>query len=544
MRGRQETVAPVAIPVREEIPRRSLFHVLVLATLSLPASLRGQEVPSLSRGPYITELTESAVRVVWNTTSEFTDTLRLLPLDGGSPLRLSDEGPTSLHALRIEGLTPATEYQYEIWRGDAIVVGGDTFRFRTSAPAGTGTVRAVVIGDSGDLDVNGENLQRGVTALLERLDPELFLHTGDLLYNGSIDEVVFEEYASLFRRIGFAPSRGNHRLIPIGEWFDLFWPPPISGSLPPVTLPEDVCPLGLLDARFLPNPREGAFYSFDRGPVHITCLDFHSQANVTSCGPQLQWLVDDLRAADSRGMPWKVLVFHDPVYAVGPNGPRPGHENNLSDMRARVPPIAEEHGVDLILNGHDHLYSASYPIREGRTVSAWQDPVFDSPDAPVYVVTGGGGTRLYPVLSNALDHTLMRHAESVHHAVVFDASPERLEVSAVRTDDTEIDRFVLTKAPRPEAGFQRGDVAADGNVDLADAVETLAVLFAGTPPACPQAFSFVADVNGDGAVEIADAIGLLGWLFLGGPPPVAPFPKCAPIDGVDAEHCLETSCRL
>ncbi len=44
-----------------------------------------------------------------------------------------------------------------------------------------------------------------------------------------------------------------------------------------------------------------------------------------------------------------------------------------------MPRLFRRRGVDLVLNGHDHLYTVTKPLRKIR-----------------YVVTGGGGKDLYP----------------------------------------------------------------------------------------------------------------------------------------------------
>jgi hypothetical protein len=88
-----------------------------------------------------------------------------------------------------------------------------------------------------------------------------------------------------------------------------------------------------------------------------------------------------------------------------------------------------------------------------------------------------------------------------------------------------------------ETRFKRGDVNADKNVNIADAVFVLSHLFGGTgvTPTCMKS----ADTNDDGSVNIADAIYLLGFLFGGGNRPPDPFSACG-VDGKpDALTCVK-----
>ncbi|MCZ6794118.1 MAG: hypothetical protein O7J95_10960 [Planctomycetota bacterium] len=69
--------------------------------------------------------------------------------------------------------------------------------------------------------------------------------------------------------------------------------------------------------------------------------------------------------------------------------------------------------------------------------------------------------------------------------------------------------------------FLRGDAAADGAVDITDAVFTLNHLFlGGRAPDCQDA----ADADDNGDLDITDAVYTLSWLFLGGAAPPAPGP--------------------
>ncbi len=79
-----------------------------------------------------------------------------------------------------------------------------------------------------------------------------------------------------------------------------------------------------------------------------------------------------------------------------------------------------------------------------------------------------------------------------------------------------------------EVRFVRGDVSQDGELQITDAVATLAWLFAARTPGCIAA----ADVDDSDSVELTDAIVLLDHLFRGGPPPRPPYPECGLETGV------------
>ncbi|MBI4607115.1 MAG: hypothetical protein HY721_34560 [Planctomycetes bacterium] len=89
------------------------------------------------------------------------------------------------------------------------------------------------------------------------------------------------------------------------------------------------------------------------------------------------------------------------------------------------------------------------------------------------------------------------------------------------------------------AGFLRADSNATGEVDISDAVFTLARLFTiGEPFPCEDA----ADSNDDGAIDISDPIAVLAYSFLGAVPPAPPFPACGADPSGDGLSCRKGSC--
>ncbi|HEY6268950.1 MAG TPA: metallophosphoesterase family protein [Candidatus Acidoferrum sp.] len=155
-------------------------------------------------------------------------------------------------------------------------------------------------------------------------------------------------------------------------------------------------------------------YSLDSGSAHFVFLDanphlFNGQLDGTALyakAPQAfsaypsvlrDWLINDL---DSSCQPWKVVVFHQPAFSSGNATVR------NSQMRT-VAKFLEDHGVNMVFNGHEHNYQRTYPLRSlnaaaapvttgGPAVSI--DTTFDRiehtvPDGVLYLVEGAGGNR-------------------------------------------------------------------------------------------------------------------------------------------------------
>ncbi len=123
------------------------------------------------------------------------------------------------------------------------------------------------------------------------------------------------------------------------------------------------------------------------------------------------------------------------------------------------------------------------------------------------------------------------------------AEPGAVDVTVTHDSGSETAAGALEFLADQEV-FKRGDVNADGEVNISDASFLLNFLFLGGPtPPCMDA----ADANDDGNADISDASYILNFLFLGGPPPPAPGPAtCGPDDQVkppdDLPECVYERC--
>lgn len=127
---------------------------------------------------------------------------------------------------------------------------------------------------------------------------------------------------------------------------------------------------------------------------------------------QAEWLDQQLAQP---GPSCSVVVFHTPVYSCGLHGPHPP----VVDVWA---PVIERHRVNLVLNGHDHLYHR-----------------FLSPGGVTYVVTGGGGYDLYAHTPGCSPPELQASAVR-HHFTGVEVFADHLVISAVGTDGLVFDR--------------------------------------------------------------------------------------------------------
>ncbi len=89
------------------------------------------------------------------------------------------------------------------------------------------------------------------------------------------------------------------------------------------------------------------YYAYTRGNVQFFALDSSYMDP-----DQLSWIAGQLATSSAA---WKICYFHHPLYSDGKF-----HGSDL-DLRAHLEPIFMTYGVNVVLNGHEHVYERLVP---------------------------------------------------------------------------------------------------------------------------------------------------------------------------------------
>ena len=190
-------------------------------------------------------------------------------------------------------------------------------------PLKDGSVRFAVIGDSGTGGGGQQKIADRIAESHKQFPFEFVLMLGDNLY-GTEDP---DDYEKKFERpyrpildagVKFYAALGNHD-DPTQANYKYF------------------------------NMNGERFYTFKapRGSVRFFALDSNYMQD-----QQIKWLQKELPASDSD---WKIAFFHHPLYSSGEK-----HGADL-ELRKQLEPLFLEHGVDLVLTGHEHFYERLKP---------------------------------------------------------------------------------------------------------------------------------------------------------------------------------------
>ncbi|MCL2752007.1 MAG: metallophosphoesterase, partial [Firmicutes bacterium] len=125
------------------------------------------------------------------------------------------------------------------------------------------------------------------------------------------------------------------------------------------------------------NLSNGMYYSYDIGNVHIAVLNTNDIVGGGALSAaQMTWLHSDLAGSDAD---WKIIALHMGIITT---------HSRVSDAdttarRNQLIPLMAQYKVDLVLQGHDHIYVRSNPYSyaagaNGLTPSAGCDVITET----------------------------------------------------------------------------------------------------------------------------------------------------------------------
>ena len=222
---------------------------------------------------------------------------------------------------------------------------------------------------------------------VESMDPSLVAILGDEQYQiGSLAD--FEgSYDQTYGAFKFLqrPSPGNHEFYTShgqkGEdgagYFDYFNGYQLDPSTGQPVTAEDPLDHARVEPVPRPNGQAGAtghgWYSYDLGSWHIISLNAEcsigDNAAPTSCANpppwyqlETQWLSQDL-ANDHASC--TLAYWHQPTFSVTmppASATTPGTDSGEGNAADAWWQLLQDHGADVVLNGHEHVYARSAPM--------------------------------------------------------------------------------------------------------------------------------------------------------------------------------------
>ncbi len=204
--------------------------------------------------------------------------------------------------------------------------------------------------------------QKSTADLIQTLDPEIVLALGDIQYGVT----GFDSYLNYYDKSWgefkdkTKPSVGNHEYEESNAkgYFDYF--------------------NGVNNFSGTAGDRDKGYYSFEKNGWKLIALNSNCWA-VGGCdkeSSQAKWLENELKDQNQ----CQLVYFHHPLYSSGLHG--------MNEMVRPIWDILYKNKVELVLNGHDHLYER-FALQDSNGSR--------SDDGIRQFVVGTGGRNLYEI---------------------------------------------------------------------------------------------------------------------------------------------------
>jgi len=290
-----------------------------------------------------------------------------------------------LHKAEATGLKPNTTYYYRV--GDASLgLWSDTGTFQTAPKKGGFTFIDLTDPQAKSLEEAQLAASTFKTALATVPNSKFISVNGDLVDDGTVEyewDWLFNNIGQSFLNTTIAPVAGNHE-----EENSSF-----------------VDHLNI-DAGPGSDTTTGAYYSYDYSNAHFVMLNNNDTADsVNDLSPaQIDWMKDDIEKARANGSKWIIVNMHKGPYTTS-NHATDEDINGLNGSRNTIAPMMAELGIDLVLQGHDHIYARSMPISADNTAAPenlitekfkGQNIKYQvNPNGSIYLIPGTAGPKVY-----------------------------------------------------------------------------------------------------------------------------------------------------
>lgn len=307
----------------------------------------------------------------------------LSPGKNASDDATADDETITIYTVKTTvDLEPSTTYTYRVY-DKYVDVGTTAVTFKTKAENPTSFSFAHVSDTQCAGSSTGLRFGR-VLSMLETNGNDFLIHTGDVVqrskYETQWDDMIGDNFDYL-SKIPMMMTTGNH------------------GATSHYAANIDYA----LDRHFaykLPqqaSTAKGAYYSFEYGNAKFIMLNTNDNvASGALKSEQFNWLKTELQ---NNTCDWTFVALHCPLYSAGRWGSQTsdGSTGQTVALRKQLGGLFAEYGVDVVLQGHDHLVTRTHPIdAEGKAqTDVWQEEngvqYSVDPNGVIYVMNGPGG---------------------------------------------------------------------------------------------------------------------------------------------------------
>ena len=304
----------------------------------------------------------------------------------GSCQRSTNAPDYIVHKAEATNLKPNTKYQYRV--GDAqFGLWSEVGTFETSDTDGQFTF--INLADSQakteeEAILSSETFKKANQTIK---NSKFIILNGDIVDSGIEEEQwgwILDHSAKTLMNTTFVAAAGNHEDNPESfiEHFNLDTP---------------------VDA----STTTGAYYSYNYENVHFIILNSNEDSDEFRdfTPAQIEWLEADVKTSKAdKSIDWMIAVMHKGPYTTSGHATDDDIMNEDNGVRAKIAPLFNQLGLDLVLQGHDHIYARTQPIKDGVATEVTKvcyeyngNEVSYSinPDGTIYLIPSTAGPKVY-----------------------------------------------------------------------------------------------------------------------------------------------------
>jgi predicted MPP superfamily phosphohydrolase len=357
------------------------------------------------------------LEVTWSNLAGTADSIKwgyTSSLEKGSSLGVKRTGYTGYFFKHtFATVTPTATIFYKLYdsKGKAW---SSVYQFKTASDPSLNKFTFTAVGDSRDGMAAWTSVS---TESNSKYKTDFIVFSGDLIDDDSQNsewDAWFSAGATFLQNNMVIHAQGNHETADTPNYLNCFSFPTVNS--------------------------QNLYYDVTFANTIFITLNSEDTANVT----QYTWLKTTLAAAQANpNIMWKVINFHRPFFTVGP------HAGEMDVELTKWWKAFDDYGVDLVLNGHDHMYERSKPINRNVSTTA---PVANYGSGPTEgrceIVSGGAGAPFYTGTADAFTQNIVMNT---NHFCKLNVTPlanggSILCDSTFDINGNLIDNFCISKA--------------------------------------------------------------------------------------------------
>ncbi|MBR5320405.1 MAG: metallophosphoesterase [Clostridia bacterium] len=283
------------------------------------------------------------------------------------------------------------------------------------------------------------------TAFTNHSDSGFILSTGDMVDNGN-DFVewkrMFNSATEILMSTALMSASGNHEERGDNAQVNNF----VYSNLPEQ------------------DTTTGVYYSFDYNTAHVAVLNSNDLNDSNGLSDaQIQWLTEDMNASNKA---WKFVALHKAPYSNGSHF----DDDDVSAIRAQLQTLMPELDIDIVFQGHDHVYMRTDVMNNNAVVDTeTQTLKYNgleyvskiSPEGTIYSINGTAGSKHYEPKADSETEGTFPKGEAVvsinipsYSYIQIDGGNLYFDSYGVNADGSEerIDSFAISKVITLEDG--------------------------------------------------------------------------------------------